>query len=222
MANKLPSHLRSYVQGVFDDLPLYSQLLLHRDMSSYSMEILNKALCLKASMNNSYELDPGPQHILKVLAGQKRTRHHPHSEANGLNDTDQFPTPKRFRPFVKRWIQARCQNLRSIEGMKRPSYNRPYYPAPPKQVYTPGQVMSNIYGPETSTTTHYGDGQQSKFATPNSPDSIILPVDRPFGSPEFGPKDDATSIPLVPPIPCHEHTPASCSTATRSCRSFAK
>ncbi|KAJ3755611.1 hypothetical protein EV360DRAFT_85749 [Lentinula raphanica] len=46
------------------------------------------------------------QHIPEVLAGQKRTRLHPHSVANGLDDEDKLPVRKRLKLLVARLMEA--------------------------------------------------------------------------------------------------------------------
>ncbi|KAJ3727948.1 hypothetical protein C8R42DRAFT_717377 [Lentinula raphanica] len=191
-------------------------------------------------MNDNFEVDPGPQQFPTVYAGQKRTRLHPHSVANGLDDVDRFPASKRLKPFVKRFIQARRHNRNVMKEAKRPIADRPYNInlAPPKQSYPPvsasgpnlvaqnhlihasmyqDQVLGDLYGRETYSTahTHIPQQQQPESATPNFRDTIIPPVEQPLNPPKSSLRDDsATSNPLSPPIPCHEYTTPPCSTSS--------
>ncbi|KAJ3816681.1 hypothetical protein F5880DRAFT_1619050, partial [Lentinula raphanica] len=60
-------------------------------------------------MNNNLVQNPGVQYVPPVFAGQKRTRLHPHSVANGLDNESEFPTPKRFK-YVEQPMSVRRQH----------------------------------------------------------------------------------------------------------------
>ncbi|KAJ3764912.1 hypothetical protein FB446DRAFT_795580 [Lentinula raphanica] len=133
---------------------------------------------IDSQMDNNPEPNSG---IPIVLAGQKRTRDHPHSVANGLDDMSKSPAPKRFKPIVERVMEARRQNhLTIVEKTTRTGTGRPdnVNLVPPQQLYlqvsdsgtdhfvpaqdsihasmNQGQVINSLYDRQTSPTSSHG------------------------------------------------------------------